>query len=136
MVYIVLCTLAVFTKPTIREREKDEVIRDAMTPVTSKGIVSYGSYKSGEWKVQDLNVRPLQQGEVLVEMVAAGICHTDLHFAGAEEGFGIHYPRVMGHEGAFYPFACVHAPASELTAVCRSRVCSRGWTRCHSSKER
>ncbi|KAK5710186.1 hypothetical protein LTS12_028015 [Elasticomyces elasticus] len=73
-----------------------------MTPSIPRGLVSYGSYKSGAWKLQDLIVRPLQQGEVLVEMVAAGICHTDLHFTGAETGLGIHYPRVMGHEGAGY----------------------------------
>lgn len=84
---------------------------DNAIPTTSKGIVSYGSYKTGGWKLEDLNIRPLQEGEVLVEMVAAGICHTDLHFAGLEAGFGVEYPRVMGHEGACFVlflvfFAC------------------------------
>lgn len=64
--------------------------------------MSYGSYKTDQWKLEDLNIRSLEEGEVLVEIIAAGICHTDLHFAGAEAGLGVIYPRVMGHEGMFY----------------------------------
>ncbi|KAF7114704.1 hypothetical protein CNMCM5793_009655 [Aspergillus hiratsukae] len=72
-------------------------------PTASKrGIVSYGSYKTGGWKLKDITLRPLKEGELLVEIVASGICQTDLHFAGAESGFGVHYPRIMGHEGAGY----------------------------------
>ncbi|RHZ63424.1 NAD(P)-dependent alcohol dehydrogenase [Aspergillus thermomutatus] len=72
-------------------------------PAPSKrGIVSYGSYKTGGWKLKDITLRPLKEKELLVEIVASGICQTDLHFAGAESGFGVHYPRIMGHEGAGY----------------------------------
>ncbi|EAW16936.1 NAD(P)-dependent alcohol dehydrogenase [Aspergillus fischeri NRRL 181] len=67
-----------------------------------QGIVSYGSYKTGGWKLKDITLRPLKEKELLVEIVASGICQTDLHFAGAESGFGVHYPRIMGHEGAGY----------------------------------
>ncbi|KAF4231736.1 hypothetical protein CNMCM6805_010325 [Aspergillus fumigatiaffinis] len=67
-----------------------------------RGIVSYGSYKTGGWKLKDITLRPLKENELLVEIVASGICQTDLHFAGAESGFGVHYPRIMGHEGAGY----------------------------------
>jgi D-arabinose 1-dehydrogenase-like Zn-dependent alcohol dehydrogenase len=66
---------------------------------SKRGIVSYGSYKTGGWKLKDITLRPLKQGELLIEIVASGICQTDLHFAGAESGFGVHYPRIMGHEG-------------------------------------
>ncbi|KAF7155847.1 hypothetical protein CNMCM5623_008727 [Aspergillus felis] len=61
-----------------------------------RGIVSYGSYKTGGWKLKDITLRPLKEKELLVEIVASGICQTDLHFAGAESGFGVHYPRIMG----------------------------------------
>jgi Zn-dependent alcohol dehydrogenase len=71
-------------------------------PPPKRGIVSYGSYKIGGWKLKDITLRPLKENELLVEMVASGICQTDLHFAGAESGFGVHYPRIMGHEGAGY----------------------------------
>ncbi|KAI9038345.1 NAD(P)-dependent alcohol dehydrogenase [Aspergillus affinis] len=66
--------------------------------VLSEGLVSYGPYKSGGWRLQNLTTRPLRGKEVLVEIVASGICQTDLHFAGADNGPGVHYPRVMGHE--------------------------------------
>jgi len=69
-----------------------------------RGLVSYGPYSTGGWKLQNLTLRPLQARELLVEIVASGICQTDLHFAGAESGFGVHYPRIMGHEGTFLPF--------------------------------
>lgn len=67
---------------------------------STRAIVSHGSYKTGGWKLQDITLRPLQEKELLVEIVASGICQTDLHFGGAEFGFGVHYPRVMGHEGS------------------------------------
>ncbi|KAJ5642188.1 hypothetical protein N7490_006188 [Penicillium lividum] len=35
-------------------------------------------------------------------MVASGVCQTDLHFGGMESGSGVHYPRILGHEGAGY----------------------------------
>lgn len=70
---------------------------------TKRALVSYGPHGSGGWKITELEPRPLQQKELLVEMVASGICQTDLHFAGAESGYGVHYPRIMGHEGELCP---------------------------------
>lgn len=67
-----------------------------------RGLVSYGPHQSGGWKLQNLVTRPLRETELLVEIVASGICQTDLHFAGAVDGPGVHYPRVMGHEGASF----------------------------------
>jgi D-arabinose 1-dehydrogenase-like Zn-dependent alcohol dehydrogenase len=64
-----------------------------------RGLVSYGPYKSGGWKLENVTLCPLKEKELLVEIVASGICQTDLHFAGVESGFGVHYPRIMGHEG-------------------------------------
>jgi S-(hydroxymethyl)glutathione dehydrogenase/alcohol dehydrogenase len=48
--------------------------------------------------VEELELDPPRQGEVLVRMVASGICHSDLHVQQ-----GIHptsLPVVLGHEGA------------------------------------
>ncbi|KAL5334007.1 chaperonin 10-like protein [Aspergillus crustosus] len=73
------------------------------TPAPSpRALVSYGPLKSRAWKLKPVSLRPPQEKELLVEIVASGICQTDLHFAGADSGFGVHYPRVMGHEGAGY----------------------------------
>ena len=43
----------------------------------------------------------LKDGEVLVRMVASGICHSDFLTTSYPEGSpGIQYPRVAGHEGS------------------------------------
>ncbi|KAK4950476.1 hypothetical protein LTR10_011458 [Elasticomyces elasticus] len=46
----------------------------------------------------------LKAGELLVEMVASGICHTDLLITSIPRhpSYPLHYPRVAGHEGAGY----------------------------------
>ncbi|KAL2807914.1 chaperonin 10-like protein [Aspergillus granulosus] len=72
------------------------------TQAQPRALISYGPHSSGGWRLQPVSLRPLRKKELLVEIVASGICQTDLHFAGAESGFGVHYPRVMGHEGAGY----------------------------------
>lgn len=64
--------------------------------------MSYGPYQNGGWKLKNITLRPLKEHELLVELVASGICHTDLHFAGLESGYGVYYPRIMGHEGSGY----------------------------------
>ncbi|PYI02685.1 GroES-like protein, partial [Aspergillus sclerotiicarbonarius CBS 121057] len=73
-----------------------------MQPTTARALVSHGPYKTGGWKLQNISLRPLRENELLVEVIASGVCQTDLHFAGLESGHGVHYPRVMGHEGAGY----------------------------------
>ncbi|KAH3910467.1 hypothetical protein HBI56_203870 [Parastagonospora nodorum] len=46
------------------------------------------------WTWTDLFTRPPKEDEFLVEMIATGVCHTDI------SGYGGIYPRVLGHEGA------------------------------------
>ncbi|EAW12301.1 NAD(P)-dependent alcohol dehydrogenase [Aspergillus clavatus NRRL 1] len=107
----------------------------ATTKPTQRGIVSYGSYKTGGWKLKEIVLRPLREKELLVGIVASGICQTDLHFAGAESGFGVHYPRIMGHEGAGYvreigagtTIAQVGDPVLLSFSACRAcEPCRRG----------
>ena len=40
----------------------------------------------------------LAQGEVLVRLVACGVCHTDLHYR--EGGINDDFPFLLGHEAA------------------------------------
>lgn len=48
---------------------------------------------------QEINVDDtLRDDEVLVEMVATGVCHTDLNFRNESTIPGLH-PAVFGHEG-------------------------------------
>lgn len=48
--------------------------------------------------LEEIDVAPPKAGEVLVRIVATGVCHTDAYtLSGADpEGF---FPRVLGHEG-------------------------------------
>lgn len=48
--------------------------------------------------IETITVDPPQAGEVLVDIRAVGICHTDL--ALATGAFGTQFPAVLGHEGA------------------------------------
>lgn len=54
--------------------------------------------------MEDVKVRKPGQGELLVEMVASGICHTDALVGGIPQGAApiAFYPRVLGHEGSGY----------------------------------
>ena len=48
--------------------------------------------------VEEVELAPPGPGEVLVEMKAAGVCHSDLH--PARDDWPIRTPVVLGHEGA------------------------------------
>src|ERR1700744_2262233 len=51
------------------------------------------------FEIHTLDLAPPREGEVLVRIVASGMCHTDLH---ARDGYfpNLPYPGVCGHEGA------------------------------------
>jgi len=53
----------------------------------------------GDWVIEDLELDEPGVGEVLVEMVASGICHTDDHVTRGDIHLG-HMPTVGGHEGS------------------------------------
>ena len=57
----------------------------------TKAIVTY---TDPDWRLQDVLAREPDEHELLIKIVATGICHTDIINVG-----GI-YPRVLGHEGA------------------------------------
>src|ERR1700743_797445 len=49
--------------------------------------------------VQELDVAEPRAGEVLVRLVACGVCHTDMYTASGVDPSG-YAPTVLGHEGA------------------------------------
>ncbi len=49
--------------------------------------------------VQEIELAEPKQGEVLVRLVACGVCHTDLYTASGADPSG-YAPAVLGHEGA------------------------------------
>src|SRR5919199_5145096 len=50
-------------------------------------------------QVQELDLAEPKAGEVLVRLVACGVCHTDLYTASGADPSG-YAPTVLGHEGA------------------------------------
>src|SRR6476660_3232904 len=50
-------------------------------------------------EVQELDLAEPEPGEVLVRLVACGVCHTDLYTASGADPSG-YSPAVLGHEGA------------------------------------
>jgi S-(hydroxymethyl)glutathione dehydrogenase/alcohol dehydrogenase len=54
---------------------------------------------SAPLEVQELDLAEPKAGEVLVRLVACGVCHTDLYTASGADPSG-YAPTVLGHEGA------------------------------------
>lgn len=53
----------------------------------------------GRVEVEQIELQPPQEREVLVRVAAAGVCHSDLHLANGALG-DRRWPMVLGHEGA------------------------------------
>jgi aryl-alcohol dehydrogenase len=54
--------------------------------------------RSAPFAIETLQLDEPRAGEVLVQIVACGLCHTDLH--GRDGYYGTPFPAVFGHEGA------------------------------------
>ncbi|KAF2490138.1 putative alcohol dehydrogenase [Lophium mytilinum] len=68
---------------------------------TARALVSRGPLSKGLWKMEDVTIREPGDDEVVVRVVASGVCSTDVHFGNVEEGdWGECYPCVKGHEGS------------------------------------
>jgi Zn-dependent alcohol dehydrogenase len=53
----------------------------------------------GKWEVTEVELDPPKDGEVLVRLVATGLCHSDDHIATGDMP-SRHLPMCGGHEGA------------------------------------
>ncbi|MFT7598560.1 MAG: S-(hydroxymethyl)glutathione dehydrogenase/alcohol dehydrogenase [Acidimicrobiales bacterium] len=69
------------------------------------------SEQPGELVIEDLTIDKPGSGEVLIQTVGAGLCHSDLHFM--EGVFRSQLPIVMGHESA----GIVQAVGDDVTYV-------------------
>ncbi|KAL4867889.1 hypothetical protein BDV12DRAFT_170492 [Aspergillus spectabilis] len=72
--------------------------------VTKAIVAREPRFTALSWELEDVTVKEEPgDDEVLVEMIASGVCHTDIVLSAVPDGqFGIHYPKVMGHEGSGY----------------------------------
>ncbi|KIW04957.1 uncharacterized protein PV09_04120 [Verruconis gallopava] len=100
----------------------------------SRAIVCRGRHDQNGWKIEEVQLRELKDDELLVRIVASGICHTDLMFGDRPDDIG-GWPRVMGHEGSGYvqktgakvTVARVGDPVLLSFAACRScKMCVDG----------
>ncbi|MGO1769019.1 MAG: NDMA-dependent alcohol dehydrogenase [Microbacterium sp.] len=67
-----------------------------MKPMTVRAAVL--REQPGSWRIEDLELSGPQRGEMLVELVATGLCHSDDHMA--QNDTPLPLPIVAGHEGA------------------------------------
>jgi S-(hydroxymethyl)mycothiol dehydrogenase len=63
----------------------------------TRGVVYAGPDEAPA--VEELTVEPPGPREVLVRVLACGLCHSDLHVV-ETRGFGTRFPILLGHEGA------------------------------------
>ena len=49
--------------------------------------------------IEDVDLQGPQAGEVMVKLVATGVCHTDAYTLSGEDSEGV-FPCILGHEGA------------------------------------
>lgn len=73
---------------------------------TTQAIVSHAPEDGKrKWVLEPVQVAQPDEYEAIVEMVASGVCHTDLGCGTAPDstpGFPTPpYPRVLGHEGKY-----------------------------------
>ena len=65
-----------------------------MTAIHARGVVVRAAGEPA--RVESIELDPPGPGEVLVRVLASGVCHTDLH---AQQGhFGRRFPYLLGHE--------------------------------------
>ncbi|MDI2091165.1 S-(hydroxymethyl)glutathione dehydrogenase/class III alcohol dehydrogenase [Commensalibacter oyaizuii] len=62
--------------------------------------------------VEEVDLMPPQKGEVLIRIVATGVCHTDAYTLSGADPEGI-FPTILGHEGA----GIVQAVGEGVTSV-------------------
>ena len=56
--------------------------------------------------IEEVDLAGPRDGEVLVEVKATGICHTDYYTLSGADPEGL-FPAILGHEGADYSFECI-----------------------------
>jgi len=64
--------------------------------IKSKAAIAWGANKP--LTIEEVDVELPQKGEVLVKIIASGVCHTDAFTLSGEDPEGI-FPVILGHEG-------------------------------------
>src|SRR5207253_6901639 len=78
-----------------RDRARCRPPQDRRVRIRAAVLETFGA----ALEVQELDLSEPRAGEVLVRLVACGVCHTDLYTASGADPSG-YSPTVLGHEGA------------------------------------
>ena len=81
-----------------------------MKMIKTRAAVAWGPGQP--LKIEEVDLMPPQKGEVLVRIVATGVCHTDAFTLSGEDPEGI-FPAILGHEGG----GIVEAVGEGVTSV-------------------
>jgi S-(hydroxymethyl)glutathione dehydrogenase/alcohol dehydrogenase len=54
----------------------------------------------GKWEITEIDLEAPRQGELVVQLAAAGLCHSDDHVTTGDLPFAGSFPAAGGHEGA------------------------------------
>ncbi|KGK42168.1 S-(hydroxymethyl)glutathione dehydrogenase [Nitrincola sp. A-D6] len=81
-----------------------------MDMIKTRAAVAWGPGQP--LSIEEVDLMPPQKGEVLVRIVATGVCHTDAFTLSGEDPEGI-FPAILGHEGA----GIVEAVGEGVTSV-------------------
>lgn len=111
--------------------------------IKSRAAVAFGPGQP--LQIVEVDVAPPQAGEVLVRIVASGVCHTDAFTLSGDDPEGI-FPAILGHEGGGIVEAVGEGVTSLAvgdhviplyTAECRTcKFCTSGKTNlCQSVRE-
>ncbi|WP_218398218.1 S-(hydroxymethyl)glutathione dehydrogenase/class III alcohol dehydrogenase [Alteromonas lipotrueae] len=71
-------------------------LKDGETHIKSKAAVAWAACEP--LKMEEIDVELPKKGEVLVRIVASGVCHTDAFTLSGDDPEGV-FPSVLGHEG-------------------------------------
>ena len=77
-------------------------------------------------EITEVDVAPPRAGEVLVRLVATGVCHTDAYTLSGADPEGL-FPAILGHEGG----GVVEALGEGVSSVASTRAAAwwRPWAK-------
>jgi S-(hydroxymethyl)glutathione dehydrogenase/alcohol dehydrogenase len=81
-----------------------------MQMIKTRAAVAWGPGQP--LKIEEVDLMPPQKGEVLVRIVATGVCHTDAYTLSGQDSEG-KFPCILGHEGG----GIVEAVGEGVTSV-------------------
>ncbi len=81
-----------------------------MKMIKTRAAVAWGPGQA--LKIEEVDLMPPQKGEVLVRIVATGVCHTDAYTLSGQDSEG-KFPCILGHEGG----GIVEAVGEGVTSV-------------------